>query len=82
MKGEMATLTGLEPVTFGVTGRRANHLRYRAVLKNAFQGPLFKDSPSVNTPMCRLFRAQQSFSLLCYFAVAFRISHNWNSNIE
>ena len=34
----MATLMGLEPVTFGVTGRRANQLRYRAILVNAFQG--------------------------------------------
>ena len=27
-----ATLTGLEPATSAVTGRRANHLRYRAKL--------------------------------------------------
>lgn len=26
-----ATLTGLEPVTFRVTGERANQLRYRAI---------------------------------------------------
>ena len=28
----MATLTGLEPATSAVTGRRANQLRYRAKL--------------------------------------------------
>jgi integrase len=28
----MATLTGLEPATSAVTGRRANQLRYRALL--------------------------------------------------
>lgn len=27
-----AILTGLEPATFAVTGRRANHLRYRTIL--------------------------------------------------
>ncbi len=27
----MATLTGLEPATSAVTGRRANQLRYRAM---------------------------------------------------
>jgi hypothetical protein len=30
-----ATLTGLEPATFAVTGRRANQLRYRASLLRA-----------------------------------------------
>ena len=29
---EMATLTGLEPATSAVTGRRANRLRHRALL--------------------------------------------------
>ena len=29
---EMATLTGLEPATSAVTGRRANQLRHRALL--------------------------------------------------
>ncbi len=29
---ETATLTGLEPATSAVTGRRANQLRYRAML--------------------------------------------------
>jgi integrase len=28
----LATLTGLEPATFAVTGRRANQLRHRALL--------------------------------------------------
>ena len=31
-----ATLTGLEPATSAVTGRRANQLRYRALLGNQF----------------------------------------------
>src|SRR3954447_23364103 len=31
----MATLTGLEPATSAVTGRRANQLRYRALLCSA-----------------------------------------------
>ena len=30
--GVLATPTGLEPATFSVTGRRANHLRYRALV--------------------------------------------------
>ena len=30
----LATLTGLEPATSAVTGRRANQLRYRAKLLN------------------------------------------------
>ena len=30
--GHMATLTGLEPATSAVTGRRANQLRHRAVV--------------------------------------------------
>ena len=28
---QLATLTGLEPVTSGVTGRHAHQLRYRAI---------------------------------------------------
>ena len=31
----MATLTGLEPATSAVTGRRANQLRHRALLCNS-----------------------------------------------
>ena len=31
---QTATLTGLEPATSAVTGRRANQLRYRAMLPN------------------------------------------------
>ena len=31
-KSNLATLTGLEPATSAVTGRRANQLRYRAKL--------------------------------------------------
>ena len=30
-RGDMATLTGLEPATSAVTGRRANQLRHRAL---------------------------------------------------
>lgn len=33
---ELATLTGLEPATSAVTGRRANQLRHRALLWNTF----------------------------------------------
>ena len=33
---ELATLTGLEPATSAVTGRRANQLRHRALLSCAF----------------------------------------------
>ena len=33
----MATLTGLEPATSAVTGRRANQLRHRAVLPTGFE---------------------------------------------
>ena len=37
----MATLTGLEPATSAVTGRRANQLRHRAILSlwNFFRTP-------------------------------------------
>ena len=31
---DLATLTGLEPATSAVTGRRANQLRHRALLFN------------------------------------------------
>ena len=31
-RGAMATLTGLEPATSAVTGRRANQLRHRALV--------------------------------------------------
>ena len=31
ISGEIATLTGLEPATSAVTGRRANQLRHRAM---------------------------------------------------
>ena len=30
-QGNLATLTGLEPATSAVTGRRANQLRHRAI---------------------------------------------------
>ena len=35
---DLATLTGLEPATSAVTGRRANQLRYRAVKRKRSQG--------------------------------------------
>jgi hypothetical protein len=34
----LATLTGLEPATSAVTGRRANQLRHRALLCNSLAG--------------------------------------------
>jgi integrase len=36
----LATLTGLEPATSAVTGRRANQLRYRALLLNSLRNGL------------------------------------------
>ncbi len=45
----VATLTGLEPATSAVTGRRANQLRYRALLRAYPQ----RDS----NPCCRRERA-------------------------
>jgi integrase len=46
----MATLTGLEPATSAVTGRRANQLRHRALLNYllrvaALQYPLRDSNP-------------------------------------
>jgi integrase len=44
----LATLTGLEPATFAVTGRRANQLRHRALLLlrvAASQYPLRDSNP-------------------------------------
>jgi integrase len=44
----LATLTGLEPATFAVTGRRANQLRHRALLLlrvTASQYPLRDSNP-------------------------------------
>ena len=39
-KDNLATLTGLEPATSAVTGRRANQLRHRAILRwNYFRTP-------------------------------------------
>ena len=53
----MATLTGLEPATSAVTGRRANQLRHRAfasiVLRVVLRGYPLRDS----NPRYRLERA-------------------------
>jgi hypothetical protein len=38
MPRRLATLTGLEPATSAVTGRRANQLRHRALLCNSLAG--------------------------------------------
>jgi hypothetical protein len=40
----LATLTGLEPATSAVTGRRANQLRHRALL-------LLRDTPRNRYPL-------------------------------
>ena len=40
----MATLTGLEPATSAVTGRRANQLRHRALL-------LLRETPRNKYPL-------------------------------
>ena len=44
-KPNLATLTGLEPATSAVTGRRANQLRYRAKLWNF----VFRDPNGIRT---------------------------------
>ena len=46
----MATLTGLEPATSAVTGRRANQLRHRALLKTAcFASPRYSTPYGIRT---------------------------------
>ena len=50
---DLATLTGLEPATFAVTGRRANQLRHRALRTT---GGTYSQRDS--NPRCRLERAE------------------------
>ena len=42
----VATLTGLEPATSAVTGRRANQLRHRALLKLSLRVTAFAVPPT------------------------------------
>ena len=57
----LATLTGLEPATSAVTGRRANQLRYRALLY-CFALPPRRATPAYpqrdSNPCCRRERAE------------------------
>ena len=52
----MATLTGLEPATSAVTGRRANQLRHRAIQKVETVFPQYSQRDS--NPCCRRERAE------------------------
>ena len=52
----MATLTGLEPATSAVTGRRANQLRYRAI--QSANPKVYMYSQRDLNPCCRRERAE------------------------
>ncbi len=53
-----ATLTGLEPATFAVTGRRANQLRHRARIFNSAYCLYTAYSQRDSNPCCRRERAE------------------------
>ena len=57
----LATLTGLEPATSAVTGRRANQLRHRAIFIFPLKGASQKRKPYSqrdSNPCCRRERAE------------------------
>lgn len=54
-RNAVATLTGLEPATFAVTGRRANQLRHRALTRYSV---IPECSQRDSNPRCRLERAE------------------------
>jgi hypothetical protein len=53
----LATLTGLEPATSAVTGRRANQLRHRALLYCCSAAPRRRYPLRDSNPRYRLERA-------------------------